>query len=211
MNESINPLAALGWTASPGFTQAQLDLLAQTGKALSAHAESILPGRAADWMRRWLSPVRFHRGGLPQWIVTRAARQSLSVVFPRRDIWLSPDFDAQSDPVQHLLHELAHVIDNTQSTRAFPATIRGRGPADRLVHDLGGLPLGIRFSNGSCGLPALNLWSGAVNAGYGNSASAEYFAEAFAWSVIHPVHLPSPAVEPWLKINVFLAATMREP
>jgi len=194
-----------GWNTSPRFTPEQQSLLLECAEALHAYAEVILPGRGKEWMTRWLSPVRFHLGGLPQWLVSRAAGHPLSVVFPRRDVWLSPGFNQLPDPRQHVLHELAHVLDNTQAARVLPATITGKGPADRLMQSLGGLPRGMRFSNGLCGLPLVNQWPAAINDGYGNHASAEYFAEAFAWSVIHPPLLPSPLVVDWLKVNVFLA------
>jgi hypothetical protein len=130
----------------------------------------------------------------------------MSVVFPRRDVWLMPDFLSQPHPVQHVLHELAHVLDNLRSVRLLPATFTGGGPAARLVNAVGGFPHGLRFRNGLCGIPTVNQWPAWINSGYGNRASAEYFAETFAWSVLAPQILPAAAAAGWLKVNLFLSA-----
>ena len=194
-----------GWKISGTFNETHLAVLLMAAQDLTAFAEAQAPGSGQSWMRRWLSPVHFHLGGLPQWVTTRLAGHEMSVVFPRHDIWLSADFLTLSNPRHHIVHELAHVLDNHLSTRALPAAIFGGGPADRLVREMGGTPRGLRFSNGACGIPPVNQWTAATGGGYGNHASAEYFAEALAWSVYYPPNLPTPMIVNWLKANVFLA------
>ena len=196
-----------GWKTTPAFSQTHLSILLLAAQDLLNFSEDHLPGGGQTWLRRWLSPVRFHLGGLPQWLVSRKASQNMSVVFPYRDVWLSADFPALPNPRHHIVHELAHVLDNAQAARSVPATFFGGGPADRLVREMGGLPHGMRFSNGDCGIPPVNRWAASAGGGYGNRASAEYFAEALAWSVYHPPHLPTPTIANWLKFNVFLAVS----
>lgn len=196
-----------GWRTTSAFTDASLTLLLQAAQTLRAFADEILPGGGLAWMRRWLSPVYFHLGGLPQQVVSWVGHQKTSVVFPARDVWLSPTFTGIANPRQHLIHELAHVLDNRQAKRSLPATFFGGGPADRLALEMGGAPKGIRFSNGVCGIPPANQWSPAAGGGYGNHATAEYFAESVAWTLLYPVHLPAPSIISWLEANVFSVLT----
>ncbi len=189
------------WEAAGVFSQHQLDLLHQTGRDLIAFAEQRLPGMGIAWLRQNLAPLWLHLGGVPQLAATWYNRQATSIVFPRTHIWLAADFDRQTNPRLHLAHELAHALDNRLARRRLPATLFGGGPADRLIRDLGGRPRGLRFANGSYGLPAGLLWT--ANGGYGNRSSAEYFAEAFAFSIYDPSRLPSPALLEWMDREIF--------
>lgn len=204
----MTPLAAqleadYGWKTTSAFGEDHLAILLQCALDLTSFAGEMLPGAGSAWMRRWLSPVYFHLGGLPHWVVSKTGGQKMSVVFPTRDVWLAPHFPAMVNPRQHIIHELAHVVDNSLARRRLPATFFGGGPADRLALDMGGTPKGIRFSNGVCGIPPVNQWSQAACGGYGNRATAEYFAESFAWMLYYPLHLPTPTIADWLKVNVF--------
>ena len=76
-------------------------------------------------MRRWLTPVHFHLGGLPQWVISRVAAHAMSVVFPRRDVWLNKNFLTLPNPRHHIVHELAHVLDNRLGPKALPTRTRG--------------------------------------------------------------------------------------
>ncbi len=130
-------LRQFGWKTSPAFSDTHLSILLLAAQDLLNFSEDLLPGAGLKWLRRWLSPVRFHLGGLPQWLVSKNASHNMSVVFPLRDMWLK-DFPALPNPRHHIVHELAHVLDNAQAARTIPATFFGGGPADRLVSYLGG-------------------------------------------------------------------------
>jgi hypothetical protein len=190
-----------GWEADPAFSPSELDLLYRTGLDLIAKAERCLPGMGRAWLLQRLSPLRLHLGGLPQRLASLANRQATSIVFPRWDVWLVRDIERRSNPQVHIAHELAHALDNRLARRSLPATIFGGGPADRLIRALGGSPRGLRFANGLCGLPADLRWT--ANDGYGNRSSAEYFTEAFAWSVYDPSRLPTPALQEWMAEEIF--------
>ncbi len=194
-----------GWKLSGAFHETHLAVLLLAAQDLSAFAEAQAPGSGQIWMRRRLAPVHFHLGGLPQWMVTRVAAHAMSVVFPRQDVWLNKNFLTLPNPRQHIVHELAHVLDNRLGPKALPAAIFGGGPADRLVREMGGAARGVRYSNGACDIPPVNRWAETVGGGYGNHASAEYFAETLAWAVYYPPNLPNAAIMNWLKVNVFLA------
>lgn len=190
-----------GWEAIGAFSQHQLDLLHQTGLDLIACVERRQPGTGKAWLRQKLAPLQVHLGGGLHALASWYNRQPTSIVFPQTTLWLVPSFDQQASPRLHIAHELAHALDNRLAGRRLPATIFGGGPADRLIRDLGGQPRGLRFANGTCGLPADLRWT--ANNGYGNRSSAEYFAEAFAWSVYDPLRLPSPVLQEWMDREIF--------
>ena len=113
-------LRQFGWKTSPAFSDTHLSILLLAAQDLLNFSEDLLPGAGLNWLRRWLSPVRFHLGGLPQWLVSKNASHNMSVVFPLRDVWLSADFPALPNPRHHIVHELAHVLDNAQAARSYP-------------------------------------------------------------------------------------------
>ncbi|HMN11355.1 MAG TPA: hypothetical protein PKD55_03400 [Bellilinea sp.] len=152
--------------------------------------ESFLPGEGAGWLRRNLSHMTLSVGGFPHWIVTRLTRKSMTVVFPQRSIWFADTFTSMEHPEHHIVHELAHAIDNSLSERLLPATLFGGGPADKLIRSLGGNPAGLRVGN-PFSVPSGYRWSEKVNGGYGNSSTAEYFAESLCWTIYNPALLPS--------------------
>ncbi len=189
------------WEVNATFSQRQLDLLYQTGLDLRSFVERCLPGMGKAWLLQKLAPLRVHLGGAPHALATWFNRQPTSIVFPRTNLWLVADFEQRANPRLHLVHELAHILDNRLAQRSLPATIFGGGPADRLFRALGGQPRGARFANGVASLAPALRWT--VNAGYGNRSSAEYFAEAFAWSIYDPSQLPSPALLEWMQTELF--------
>jgi hypothetical protein len=191
----------LGWELKGRFLQEQIKNLYQAAVDLAAFADQNTAGQGRNWLRKVLTPLRLHTKGLTGAVISFVNRKPTSIVFPRTDIWLAGLFERKPDPLVHIVHELAHVIDNHLSRRRLPATIFGGGPADRLVRSLGGHPRGLRFSNGVCGLDEQYLWT--VNNGYGNRASAEYFAETLAWCVYDPDRLPAPILLEWVEQNLF--------
>ena len=190
-----------GWQLKGLFLQEQIDNLHQAALDLATFADRCTGGQGRAWLVRSLAPLQLHLKGFAGAVASFANRKPTSIVFPRSDVWFTQYFQRKPSPLLHIVHELAHVIDNRLSGRRLPATIFGGGPADQLVRYLGGQPRGLRFVNGSCGLDSLYLWT--VNDGYGNRASAEYFAETLAWCVYDPAGLPSPALLGWVEQNLF--------
>jgi len=91
-------------------------------------------------------------------------------------------------------HELAHVWDINSGKEACAATWCGGGHADALAEYLGGEPGGIRWNNGTSGIPVNNSWDTTLSGrGYGNNSTADYFAEAFSWSIYDLAAVPQVA------------------
>jgi len=176
-------------------------VLYQTGLDLLAFADHCTKGLGKQWLRTKLSPLRLHLRGWPHRIASWVNHRPTSIVFPKAKIWLLPDLEQHHLRRPHIAHELAHVLDNRLAERRLPSTIFGGGPADQLLRDLGGKPRGLRFANGVDSLDPELHWT--ANTGYGNRSSAEYFAEAFTWSIYDPTQLPSPALLEWVEKELF--------
>lgn len=193
-------LNELNWKTSAGFTTSELQTILAVGREIRDYVEALLPGGGAAWMQRNLGRTRLHRGGLPQWLVSAVNRQPTSLVFPVRDIWLTPDFDHYIRPHQHLTHEIGHVLDN-RSGGWLPAIWFGKGHGDRLTRFLGGRPRGLRWTNGTCGIPTSVCWTapGASPTECGDLSTADYFAEAFAWAIYDAGRCPHPGTAEWVR------------
>lgn len=189
-----------GWNADGKFTPGELQTLLSAGRDIRNFVEGILPGQGLVWMSRWLSGIRFHSGGLPQRVVTYFNHAPTSVVFPYRDIWFVKDLDKYSQPVQHVTHEIGHVLDNCSAPGWLPSIWFGKGHADGLVRFVGGQPKSLRWNNGPSGIPTACRWTPAnARTECGDLSTADYFAEAFTWAIFDPARCPHPGVVEWLK------------
>jgi hypothetical protein len=196
------PENRFAWSIDKRFSPNQVQLIASAAEDLQNYLEGIIPGRAAEWIRLHTRGTRIHRGGLFTKIAARINKLPTSLVFPYRDIWLWEDFDRFHLPKRHFLHELGHVVENNLPKKVLlPPTVFGGGASDRLTWFLGGVPSGLRFVNGTSGIPGQFHWHGVGK--YGNHATADYFAEAFSWLPYDPAALPDPLIVKWFQYDVF--------
>ena len=199
MNENIEKLKGrFGWKVSVRFTEKELSGLIQTGDEISAAVEKWLPGVNGDeWIRRNIGNAIFHRGGIPQKVVSLAnGGKGISLVFPNRHVWLDPGTFDSIKPTRWVVHELGHVLDNRHH---WMAIWWGGGPADALMRALNTHPEGLRWANTkklAKSLPAVFSWT-QHNQGrqpnYGDNSSADYFAETWMWSIYRPDVIPTAA------------------
>lgn len=196
MNDLIQTMKQrFGWTVSERFSEKERQGLLQTGDEISTAIEKWLPGMNGDaWIRRNLGTAIFHRGGLPQKVVSLANNgAAISLVFPNRHVWLDPGTFDSVQPTRWVAHELGHVLDNRQH---WLAIWWGGGPADELMKALNAQPQGLRWANTkklAKNLPAAHSWT-QHNQGhrpnYGDNSSADYFAETWMYSIYRPDVVP---------------------
>ena len=197
------PINQFAWSIDDRFTLHQLELIEAASHDLEVYLGGIIPGRAVEWIRMHTRGTCIHRGGFFTKIAARINKLPTSLVLPYRDIWLWEDFDRFHLPKRHFLHELGHVLENNLPKKFFiPPTIFGGGASDRLTNFLGGKPAGLRYVNGTSGIPERFQWHGVGK--YGNHATADYFAEAFSWLPYDLSALPDPLIAQWFKTEVFL-------
>jgi hypothetical protein len=197
------PVNRFEWWIDQRFTPHQVELIEAVSNDLESYLEGIMQGRAADWIRQHTAGMRIHQGGLFTQIAARITGLPTSLVLPYHDIWLWKDFDHFHLPERHVMHELGHVVENNLPKKFLSSpTIFGGGASDRLTCFLGGKPAGLRFMNGTSGIPERYQWHGLGK--YGNHATADYFAEAFSWLPYDRRALPHPLVELWFKSEVFV-------
>ena len=197
------PVNRYKWKIDKRFDPQQVELILSAAGELERYLDGILPNRGFDWIRKHTEGTRIHRGGLFTKIAASINKLPTSLVLPYMDIWLWENFDRFHLPKRHFLHELGHVVEN-KLPKAFLSspTIFGGGASDRLTRFLGGKPAGLRYINGTSGIPERFHWHGVGK--YGNHATADYFAEAFSWLPYDLGALPDPLVAQWFKTEVFV-------
>jgi hypothetical protein len=193
-----------GWNLTNDFSIDQQKMIFETGNTILAYLDKLLIGHGKEWMEKNIGKINFHLGGLPQIIVTLGNRgKPTSVTFIANRIWLEPTFEQGNNPIQHVIHEVAHVIDNGIGSHhhALLPIWLGHGPSDQLFRYLGGTPKGLRWQNGLYGIPNLCRWDKSdarTQFGYGNHSTADNFAEAFAWAIVDPSRIKQPLVKEWI-------------
>ena len=124
------------WHLLNKFSIAQQKVILAAGQALLLFLDQQTAGRGKAWMARNIGKVNFYRGGLPHKVVTLANHGTpTSVTFLKRTIWLEPTFEQSANPIQHVIHEVAHVIDNVAGSHehALLSIWFGHGPSDHIV------------------------------------------------------------------------------
>jgi hypothetical protein len=197
---------AFGWTISGNFSEEQLGTIYDAGSFIQSKVDDITGEGGYEWIKKNISNVNIHFGGLPAFVVSVANNRSTSVTFPTQDIWLSVDFDTvMIDPLEHIIHEVGHVLDNNlgPSVRSGgPSIWSGGGPSDTLTRYLGGIPNGIRWENGTSGILTKYFWNTTVRRtsyGYGNNSTADNFAECFGWTIVDPSQIRQENVNNWVE------------
>src|SRR5512136_2962715 len=101
------------WNLIGSFSTAQQKVIWDAASALKAFLDGNTGRHGKAWLKENIGRVNFYLGGLPQKVVTAANRgKPTSVTFLFNGIWLEPDFEKGGNPIQHVIHEVAHVIDN---------------------------------------------------------------------------------------------------
>jgi hypothetical protein len=186
-----------GWKIAPDFTLKELETIYQAGLKILSYVNDITGDRGLLWMNKYLGGINFVHGEFPGTHNSFVTGTTVRV---------TPGW--QGEYWTHIVHELGHVYDDNTVHRLSRASLAGRipklgvvinrlfwaaiwggGNADRLQKAIGGRPSGVRFLNGTRGVPKAYRWP---EGGYGNVATAEYFAEAFMYMVYDPVQVPGP-------------------
>jgi RHS repeat-associated protein len=192
------------WETDENFTLGELKTIFASGWTIRNYVDQVTNGSGDEWISKNLPSINFHRDGAPQKVVSFFARKETDLVFLSNDIWLGAGVDKALNPIQHTLHEIGHVFDNNSGKGIIPGIWGGGGFGDRLTRFVGGDPTGIRWMNGSNGIPSDNLWRKDVMDGYGNTSSADYFAEAFSWTIVDSSKVPNKSVANWIDARIVL-------
>ena len=190
-----------GWEVRGDWSTDELDTLYNTGTAIQSYVDGVTNGKGGKWMDSYMSDVVFDHSPVVNWGLTEAGINGM--VPTAQPLILLSDSGMNK---QSIVHELAHTWDNSAGTGSCAATFCGGGPADGLTTFEGGTPDGLRWNNGNNGIPYDNRWLSSAHGGYGNSSSADYFAEAFGWMISDPTNLPNQSVQIWMDSVIYLEA-----
>jgi len=162
-------------------------------------ADQITHGNGMSWMKASIPSVTFYLDDVPQDVISILNDgRNTSFVFPYSTVHLMEGFENIDKNLHHVPHEVFHTIDNRSGNKFMPATIKGGGYGDRLATFVGGAPTGIRFTNGTSGIPEEMAWRDYVNNGYGNTSTTDYLAEAYVWTFFNPAYCPNQSVANWI-------------
>ena len=177
-----------GWTIAGDFSIAQLQIIMKTGIDIRTFADLHTGGKGEQWIKKNLGNAVFHRGGWIQKYASSKTGQPTSIVAPNRHVWFTNSCELGAHPHQHVAHELTHVFDNNFVHKGIlPATVKGGSLADAAVRFAGGEPVGTRYNTPPLNMPVDFRWDPQRSGfSYGNNSTADYFAEAFSWSIYDP-------------------------
>jgi RHS repeat-associated protein len=176
------------WNLKGNWNLQELEGIYQAGYKIQTYVDTFTHGKGLEWMNAYLGGGTFEHGGLPGGysFVTGTTIHVDNASWNNGKDWTT------------IVHEMGHVWDNNSANLWDPpifshpghqqscwAVVCGGGDADELTYELGGSAKGIRFINGTSGIPEKYQW-----AGYGDRGTAEYFAEAFRYMIYDPKYLP---------------------
>jgi hypothetical protein len=177
-----------GWKTAGSFNQRQVEIFFEAAQRIEEFAMEIKRRPARDWVRHYFNPV-FRNG---RWIRRMAKPlQGKSFVFPLRDVWMEDGFERSGHAVEHVVHELGHVLDNHLGGW-LPSTFIGNGPADEMLRHVGGSPEKGRarflpMKNYTSLVTPVEHWAPQA---YASVSVSEDFAETFAKSIFEPHNVP---------------------
>jgi hypothetical protein len=177
------------WSVQGDWTLEQLQLFNYTGSVIENRIDTITGGYGKEWMSDNLSWANFKHPG-----------PVLGFVLGDNDYvtgWSVNLHDNFGNGltinywVGHLSHELAHVWENHA---ALGSVYMGGGVGDQLTRYVGGEPRGLRFINGTSGIPPDHQWTSRLDAfpdypSYGNHSTADYVANGFQYLIMDPAKI----------------------
>ncbi|MBN2258031.1 MAG: RHS repeat-associated core domain-containing protein [Anaerolineaceae bacterium] len=205
-NCQINPLQYkvendFGWILEDDWSGKEIQQVYVASQKVFNYVNNVTSGRGQQWMDMYLGFTIFKHGNFP-------GKPDYSYV-TGSTIHVTSNW--QGNESNHIIHELGHVYDNnTQgggvclsingcgvlaediTNGRCDATICGGGNADFLQYAIGGIPTGNRALNGVSGVPQGFQWGVASHGRltYGDTGTAEYFAEAFMYMVVDQSKIP---------------------
>jgi hypothetical protein len=194
------------WKVAGNWNKRWLYVLLDTGIGIENKLSTLTDGNGRGWMLPNLGGTTFHHRDLMQTVVMGIMNRLTPngiwgmVPFHTKDVYLTK----AGINTNTITHELGHVLDLSTGTSICPATWCGGGIADALIEFIGGTPSGIRWKNGTESIPDVAKWSYQKTDGYGNTATAEYFGEAFRYLITDQTKLPNSMVEYWMKAIISL-------
>jgi hypothetical protein len=203
-----------GWILDSNITWTDNEIytIYQVAQDLVEYGNSMREGYGKEWFDDNFSGITFshttENQGVEDFLIWCDQYHRPTSFTLQTTIYLFPGWDTQqNDPKLHLVHEIGHAHDNIKDyDQDFDAVIRGGGPSTALYYAAGGWnqiifnPLLFFNANLSGGIGVWDLPEGArwsPLSAYGNNCVADYFAEAFAFTIYHKGGVPSVAQQ-WM-------------
>jgi RHS repeat-associated protein len=190
-----------GWNILGDWTTEELIVLAEVAETIIKYVNQITNGNGTSWFLDYMGDININRlGGTNHYVLGNT-------------VYITFTFLQTTTYHEDFAHELAHVWDNRTASMigSFGATWYGGGAADELTKYVGGDPRGLRWWNGTSGIPPDYQWKKAIKNGYGNHSTADYFAESFGWMIYNESALPQRTILIKMKNMITLQANGGQP
>jgi len=198
-----------GWGFEGDWTLSELNTVLDAGKLLESKVSEINGGLGIRWMQQNTRGTVFLHG-IKEQTDTLLLIRAIGIALGSDPDEIAGAVPDPSRParvvlgqfginIYTIIHELGHVVDNLNGSPDYAAVWFGGGPADELIIAMGGTPEGLRFFN-DVNVDVSNLWktSEMIPKPYGNTATAEYFAESLTNTLLNPRNLPNSGVGDWM-------------
>jgi len=179
-----------GWNVMGNWTYEELVVLFEVARDIITYVDEITDGQGEEWFGKHLEDLNIIHDGIP----------GNHYVWGNTVHLLTGAWINDPDPHGVFAHELGHIWDNRTGTGLFQAINFGGGVADALVMFVGVNPSGIRWCNGTSGIPADYQWHG----GYGDHSTADYLADSFRYMIYDNSMLPQVDILNWLNAVISL-------
>jgi RHS repeat-associated protein len=186
------------WHLHGKWTLQQLKILYETGYDIQTYIDKLTDGKGLAWMNKYMGNVHFvHFNKFDSIFPSLYGFVPSPTGYPA--VYLS-----QTDVTKaNIAHELGHVLDNSTGNGVCASTYCGGGAADELAKFVGGDPSGLRWANGTSGIPPEMQWP---KGAYGNTSTADYFADVFSFMLYVPNKIPDPSILLWMQTVIALQA-----
>jgi len=141
-----------GWNILGDWTTEELIVLAEVAETIIKYVNQITNGNGTSWFLDYMGDININRvGGTNHYVLGNT-------------VYITFTFLQTTTYHEDFAHELAHVWDNRTASMigSFGATWYGGGAADELTKYVGGDPRGLRWWNGTSGIPPDYQWKKAI-------------------------------------------------
>jgi RHS repeat-associated protein len=200
-----------GFILKGNLSARDLQAYSVAARKIRSYADRVTGGHGRQWMDKYMAGTMITPRGSGNPLIVKALARSRSIALPGSVIGQDTVFMKSGEAIEWFAHELAHIWDSRTGWDMFG--FKG-GLGDYLNQYIGGdvtLRGECRFCNyngkpPSTSIPEEYRFGSQVNGGYGNGATADYFAEAFTWAVFDPSNLPREDVKLWIDTMIALEA-----
>jgi hypothetical protein len=205
-----------GWNLEGEWELDEVMEVWDTAQEIEEYVDKLTGGKGKEWMKEQLGDTDIKHRGPGEHPFLSDVPENYSNTMPwwtgleNNTIYLSENW---TDEV--LIHEFGHIWDINTGYPSLVGVVGGLADGlNGFINTVSPSAAGaVRFSgacrycqNGTVSPYIPESYQFDSRHPYGNNATADYFAEAFRWSVVSPNVVPRPEVKSWIEAVIVLQA-----